>query len=204
MRRRVMIWLLIVSVVAFITYLCVPFSLVGIDEGGMNIVVKWIDTPYNERNSFFDYIAEKMLSAEARAFRAVVHNYSPEHWEVEYSRDGLVSLYSVLGHDRRYRDASGVTWVWVSLYTGQILSHPAEFKECYAWNGTATAYCKVTARTRSTTNQISVRRRTRDDWRDSDLGVDDVFVIFDKRGLFVRRPGSLVFCGYKWKTSVAQ
>ena len=209
-RRRAMIWLLVAAVAALMACLCMQFSLVYVDNGGMCIVVKWIDVPYKENNSLYDRIVEMMMSTEARAFRYVVNSYSPEHRETLFSRDGMVKLYSVFANDWRDFGATDTPggWVhtpdvWVSLFTGQILTNGME--ERFAWDGIATTYCKVTAQRHlrsagSAADQISVRQCARDDSRSAALGANEVIAIFDKRGLFVRTPGSFVFRGYKWKT----
>ena len=196
LRRRAMILLLVAVVAALMACLCVQFSLVHIDNGSMYTVVRWIDVPYKENNSLYDRIVEMTMSTEARAFRDVVNSYSPEHWEVLFSRSGIVKLYSVFANDWRDCGATDTPggWVdtpdvWVSLFTGQILV-TGSLEECFAWDGTATTYCKVTAQRHLRSaglaaNQVFVQQCAGDDCMSAALGANDVLAIFDKHGLFV-------------------
>lgn len=209
-RLRGLAVLLSLAIVAVIVYLCMQYSLVRIDDGGGCIVVKWIGVPYEKRDSLLDRITEKFLSPEAMAFRAVVYAYSKESWEIEYSRMGMVSLYSVFAHGWGGAPKARFS-PWVSLYTGQMLSRtdngeikPVEIGECHAWDGAATIYCKVTAQRHrrdqlSSPERLSVKQCSIDDCWSLRLGGDDVFVVFDRKGLFVRAPWSFVFRGYRWK-----
>ena len=206
---RVLVMAVSLVIVAIVFCLCMQYSLVLIDDGGEWIIVKWIDIPYEKHESLVDRIVEKFLSPEARAFRAMVHTYSKESLEIDFSSMGMVSLYSVFAHDRYgFTDTRGI---WVSLRTGQMLStsvdgefKPVELDACDVWDGVTTRCWKVTVQEHQRehgylSKQFSVKQCSIKDCQYLKLGKDDVLAVFNPRGLFVRVPWGFAFRGYRWE-----
>ena len=195
------------------------YQLLFIDGEARFILVRWVEVPMQHEKSLVVRIRNLFETPAESAFRDVVYGYSQRHEEVEMSKNGEIFLYSGLDRDWGESGAPGRFGVHLKLRSAKIISYfqanenaikiddlrTDQPRLIYAWTGNTTSYYKLTARLprkgRDGNDKGGELKLQSSSWIESHFSLlrdDDVFIIFDKEGFFVRYPGSWIFKGYKW------